>query len=481
MSKIFIMRHIIIILLFSPFLILAQDIKIEHLSDAINSYGAEFNFVQIDENTAYFSSSTLENKKYQSVIFLTLFEGGVWGRGKYINIGKSYSSANVHFPKNEDSFYFSICDQEGNCKIAFRNYKKQITENLNENINLINSTNTQPHFGLHDKQKVMYFVSDRKGGYGGTDIWLSIIDKNGNFGIPINAGIKINSKHDEITPFFNEFEGELYFSSNRNNGLGGFDIYKSKGRLNLWEKPINALQFNSKQDEMYLTFYNETKGYFSSNRSEALYNTEEFCCNDIFSFKLEKQEIEQLINIRIISQYLPLKLYFHNDEPDCCTMNTSTEKTYKEAYTSYFKMEEKYNNSNSNLESFFEDSLKGNFNKLNIIFSHILSDLRQGRKIQLQIKGYASPLHKKQYNINLSQRRIKSFINYVELHQGGEFSPYLKNGYFQIIELPFGENNAANSVSDDPNDKQKSIFSLAAMLERKIEIIDVKLIEQKSD
>ena len=53
----------------------------------------------------------------------------------------------------------------------------------------------------------------------------------------------------------------------------------------------------------------------------------------------------------------------------------------------------------------------------------------------------------------------------------------MENGQFQIIELPFGENNAANSVSDDPNDKQKSIFSLAAMLERKIEIIDVKLVE----
>jgi len=383
----------------------------------------------------------------------------------------------VNFPKNEPSFYFSICDQEGNCKIAFRDYKKQITENLNDNINLINTTNTQPHIVLHDKQKVMYFVSDRKGGYGGMDIWLSIIDKNGNFGMPINAGVKINSEFHEITPFFNEFEGELYFSSTRNNGLGGFDIYKSKGSLNLWEKPINVIQLNSKQDEMYLTFHNETKGYFASNRSEALYNTEEFCCNDIFSFELEKQEIEEKINIQSVVSFIPLSLYFHNDEPDCCTMNTSTDKTYKEAYASYFKMEDEYNKYNPNLESFFEDSLKGNFNKLNIIFSHILSDLKQGKKIELQIKGYASPLHKKQYNINLSKRRIKSFVNYIELHQGKVFSSYLENGNFQIIELPFGENNASNSVSANPNDKKNSIYGIDAMLERKIEIIDVKLIE----
>ena len=113
-------------------------------------------------------------------------------------------------------------------------------------------------------------------------------------------------------------------------------------------------------------------------------------------------------------------------------------------------MEDEYNKYNPNLESFFEDSLKGNFNKLSIILFHILSDLKQGKKIELQIKGYASPLHEKQYNINLSKRRIKSFINYVELYQGKVFSSYLENGNFQITELPFGENNAANSVSDNP-------------------------------
>ena len=140
-------------------------------------------------------------------------------------------------------------------------------------------------------------------------------------------------------------------------------------------------------------------------------------------------------------------------------------------------MEDEYNKQNPNLASFFQDSLKRNFNQLSIILSHILSDLKQGKKIQLQIKGYASPLHEPRYNINLSKRRIKSFINYVVLYEGKVFSAYLENGNLQIIELPFGENNADNSVSDNANDKQKSIFSLAAMLERKIEIIDVKLVD----
>ena len=471
------MKFSVTIVLLFPFLMIAQSIKIEHLSDNVNSYGSELNFVQIDKNTAYYTSSTLEEELYQSAIFSSLFKDGEWQKGKYINLANSYATANVHFPENESFFYFSVCDEKENCKIVFRNYEKQITEALNTNINLVNSTNTQPHLTIHNQQKVMYFVSDRKGGFGEMDIWLSIIDKQGNFGVPINAGEMINTPADEITPFFSKEESLLYFSSNKKVGLGGFDIYKTEGKFNLWEKPINAVQFNSKQDEMYLNFYDETKGYFASNRKEVLYNTEEFCCNDIFSFDLEKQEIEEVDNILLSAQYLPLKLYFHNDEPDCCTMSTTTQKTYKEAYISYFKMEDEYNSYAPNLESFFEDSLKGNFNKLTLIFAHILADLKQGKKIQLQVKGYASPLHKKLYNSNLSKRRIKSFVNYVELYQGRIFSSYIEDSLFQIIALPFGESKVSVKVSDDPNDRLKSIYSLAAVLERRIEIIDIKLVD----
>jgi hypothetical protein len=375
-------------------------------------------------------------------------------------------------------FYFSVCDEQGNCKIALRNYKKQITEELNSNINLVNSTNTQPHIAIHNQQKVMYFVSNRKGGFGGMDIWLSIINKDGKYGIPINAGDKINSEFDEITPFFNSFEEVLYFSSNRKNGVGGFDIYTADGKLNLWDKPINAIQFNTKQDEMYLSFYTQTKGYFASNRKGALYTSDEFCCNDIFSFELEVPVIEELDNVVRIAKFFPLKLYFHNDEPDCCTMSITTDKTYKDAYISYFKMEEKYSLYSLNSAVFFEDSLKGNFNKLKDIFFHVLVDLKLGKKIQFHVKGFASPLHKKNYNINLSKRRIQSFVNYLRVYENMSFSPFLNSGFLQIIELPFGESKSTKKVSDNPNDRLNSIYSLDAILERRIEIIDVKLIDE---
>ena len=474
-------RMIRIIILFLPILTFSQRLTITHLPGNVNTHGPELNFVQIDENTAYYTSSTLEEGIYQSAIFSSILNDGIWQKGKYINLGNSYSTANSHFPKNELVFYFSVCDNQGNCKIAVRNYNNPKTLELNSNINSLNSTNTQPHIAIHNQQKVMYFVSDRKGGFGGTDIWLSIINNDGNYGSPINAGNKINSKFDEITPFFNLFEEVLYFSSNRENGLGGFDIYTSEGKLNLWSNPINAVQFNSKQDEMYLSFYAQQKGYFASNRKGALYTSDEFCCNDIFSFELEEQEIIQLDNVVRIAKFLPLKLYFHNDEPDCCTMRITTDKTYKDAYISYFKMEEKYNLYSPNLSGFFEDSLKGNFNKLRLILYNVLADLKLGKKIQLHVKGFASPLHKKEYNINLSRRRIHSFVNYLTIYENMSFTPFFNSGSLQIIELPFGESKSTKTVSDSPNDRLNSIYSLDAILERRIEIIDVKLIDEYSD
>ena len=77
------MKFKVIIILYFPFLMLAQGVKIEHLSEHINSYGSELNFVQIDEKTAYYTSSTLEEEQYQSAIFSCQFNDGKWQRKVY--------------------------------------------------------------------------------------------------------------------------------------------------------------------------------------------------------------------------------------------------------------------------------------------------------------------------------------------------------------------------------------------------------------
>ena len=71
-----------------------------------------------------------------------------------------------------------------------------------------------------------------------------------------------------------------------------------------------------------------------------------------------------------------------------------------------------------------------------------------------------------------------TFVNYLRLYENMSFSPFLKSGFLEIIELPFGESKSTKKVSDNPNDRLNSIYSLDAILERRIEIIDVKLIDE---
>ena len=304
-------------------------------------------------------------------------------------------------------------------------------------------------------------------------------DDNGNFGNPINLGSKINSKANEISPFYHQEKGQLYFSSDRKNGMGGFDIYVSKGGLTLWQSPtLLSPPLNTVHDEMYLNFCTKNTGYFSSNRSPAIFKDGENCCNDIFSFEFIQYEPDSTKIIDKINNYLPLSLYFHNDEPDCCTMDPITNLTYKESYISYFFLKEEYikqNKSPDKIQGFFDDRLKENFNKLDQLLLKIKSALAQGQKIELEIKGFASPLFEADYNINLSKRRIVSLLNYMEEFQNGSITQYLKNEQLVIHELPLGEAKSVNRVNDNPKNKKLSVYSLEAVLARKIEIVRVKL------
>ena len=465
------MRKLFFIFVLPLSILAQQDFKIEPLNGHVNTFGAELNFIQINDTLAFYTSFQDEGS-YQSSIYSTTKRNKKWGKGNYSRYNSElFDTGDISF-LNDDIVIFTLCDVENNCQlVSFVNGRFIKIEALDKS----DKKNIQSHITTHNNQNVIYFVSDREGGFGGLDIWLSVIDINGNFGVPINAGSRINSSADEITPFYNHFETQLYFSSNRKNGRGGFDIYKSEGKLNLWKFAENTKQFNTKEDEMYLTFFNENTGYFSSNRKGAKYESTEFCCNDIFSFEIiEIDTIPPEVNW---VDFEPLELYFHNDEPDCCTMKTTTNQTYKDSYVSYFKLVDEYKNQNDSLNNFFETTLKPNYNRLINLLGMLSLELDGGKKIELQIRGFASPLHKFEYNINLSQRRIQSVINYISTYHNTVLSKYLKTGQLSIVELPLGESKVSENTSDNPNDIKSSIYSLEAIKERKIEILNVILVD----
>jgi outer membrane protein OmpA-like peptidoglycan-associated protein len=131
----------------------------------------------------------------------------------------------------------------------------------------INSIYHESSASLSSDGKTLYFVSDRPGGIGGRDIWLSNIDSGGHWGTAINAGALVNTRYDEEGVYIHH-DGTLYFSSKGHNSLGGYDIFRTVIKNNNWDAPLNLLPLNTKADEVYFVMYpHGGNGYYSSSKS----------------------------------------------------------------------------------------------------------------------------------------------------------------------------------------------------------------------
>ncbi|UCG27247.1 MAG: PD40 domain-containing protein [Bacteroidales bacterium] len=121
--------------------------------------------------------------------------------------------------------------------------------------NNINTTQDEIHACFSPDGKTLYFVSNRKGGEGGFDIYKSEYDPDGGWGAAVNLGQPVNSPYDEHCPFFSEDGNTLYFSSIGHTGMGGYDIFRShKQPDGGWSEPVNiGFPVNSTDDDLFFS------------------------------------------------------------------------------------------------------------------------------------------------------------------------------------------------------------------------------------
>lgn len=137
----------------------------------------------------------------------------------------------------------------------------------------INSPYWEPSACLSADEKFMIFSSNRPGGYGGRDIYISRKKPDGNWGTPSNLGPIVNTEFDEDAPFLHPDGKTLYFSSKGHNTMGGFDIFKSiMLEDELWTLPQNiGYPINTVDDDIYFVLSTDgLRGYFSSDRKGGL-------------------------------------------------------------------------------------------------------------------------------------------------------------------------------------------------------------------
>ena len=164
-------------------------------------------------------------------------------------------------------YYFTRCpiikDTEVNCKIMHASKTGEAEE-----IQLVPDTITAGHPTITKDNLRLYFSSNLAGGYGGKDIWMVEREsKKSDWGEPVNLGPDVNTIGDEVFPYIHE-DGSLYFSSNGKPGMGGLDIFSSLYKENYWGN-VSNLKFpiNSEGDDFGIVFEGlNNRGFFTSNR-----------------------------------------------------------------------------------------------------------------------------------------------------------------------------------------------------------------------
>lgn len=146
------------------------------------------------------------------------------------------------------------------------------------------------HPALSPDNTKMYFVSDMPGGYGGTDLYI-VEYTDGTWGTPVNLGKEVNTEGNEMFPFVDE-SGNLYFSSDGHEGLGGLDLFFAEMKDGIAYKGVVNLgaPLNSEKDDFGLiTDAGRNTGFFSSNRKRGIHD------DNIYSFKRECRPLNLIV------------------------------------------------------------------------------------------------------------------------------------------------------------------------------------------
>jgi hypothetical protein len=186
------------------------------------------------------------------------------------------------------------------------------------------------------------------------------------------------------------------------------------------------------------------------------------------------------------SAYLPVVLYFDNDQPDPNTNGTTTRQAYQPLFVAYIRRKSEYIKqyttglskeaiaaATDSLENFFEDEVRGGWDRFFSFSDELLEKLQGGDKIELILKGYSDPASNSAYSLNLSARRISSVVNHFMTFDGEILKKFVDSGQLTFTQEPNGERKAPKALKGE--DRRRSMYSPEMVRQRRVEIIAVEV------
>jgi outer membrane protein OmpA-like peptidoglycan-associated protein/tetratricopeptide (TPR) repeat protein len=367
------------------------------------------------------------------------------------------------------------------------------------------------HPTLSPDGKVLYFVSDMPGGFGGTDIYYCMKTVNNTWSAPLNAGKTINTPGKELFPYMDK-NGVLYFSSDGHNGMGGLDIYKSTGSRTKWTEPENMkYPVNSPKDD-FSVYFDEANniGYLSSNRdggkgSDDIYKFAYTPPSDL-TLILVTKEIDKKNVVRPLDG-VDLKLTNKTN-----SASTAEFQFVDGKYISGIKCNNAYSIMASK-DGYFSKSLNIDTTKcvsyhdtifaeivlvkleieVPIVLKNIYYDfdksyirpdakpdldklvqiMKDNPNIIVELGSHCDARGSDNYNLNLSDHRAKSAVEYI-ISNGISKNRIKAKGYGEKMHL----NNCTNNVictEDEHQINRRTEFKVTGFINGKIKVINSKI------
>lgn len=323
-------KLLIVIIILSSFELDAQEFIYEVFNTEINSEYAEFGVTYLKDHSVIYTSSkkTDEDLKFGKTrrqknkqLYLDFYKGDISENGDIVNEMKFLRTtenriyeSDISFSPDYKKIYFTwnnFYNTQKRKDSAEWKTLRLVSADIDSNFELSNIKQLpfnsskysvrNPEVSKNGKQ--LFFASDMPGGFGYFDIYQVEIKEDGTYGNPQNLGKNINTGKDELFPFI-DTKSTLYFSSYGHKGRGSFDIFQSDIKNSVYQKAENLPSpINSRFDDFAFVIKNENnRGYFTSNRKSSKGDV------DIYAFKkeIEKLTIDLIIEFIDATTKLPL-------------------------------------------------------------------------------------------------------------------------------------------------------------------------------
>lgn len=256
-----------------------------NMGPAINTSADEYMPVATaDESELIFTRTINNNEDF----YISLKKGDKWQTAeplsKRINT-PNFNEGSQSISQDGKYLFFTGCNRPdglGRCDIYISQWKGNDWSTPFDLSPPVNTSGWESQPSLSADGRTLYFVSNRKGGLGGYDIWKSTLTDKG-WGEPENLGPNINTSYDEQSPFIHPDDSTLYFCSNGWPGMGNKDLFFSRlGKDGKWQKPVNlGYPINSNGNENGLTITaNGNYAFFASDVINGFGGT------DLYTFEL---------------------------------------------------------------------------------------------------------------------------------------------------------------------------------------------------